>query len=124
MPCRSGYEDDPASFYGPTLANKDAEIKRLKDQVSFAESALCETLRTLEHVNSLVAHTTGAETGDWYDLINFQEAGITKQELVKWHKRHKEIDAKYREQERLKKVREDALAKLSAEERKVLGIKS
>lgn len=123
MPCRSGYEDDPASFYGPALANKDAEIRRLKDQVSFAESALCETLRALEHVDSLV-ETVGPKTGDWYDWINFKEAGITKQELVKWHKRHKEIDAKYREQERLKKVREDALAKLSAEERKVLGIKS
>lgn len=122
MPCRSGYEDDPALFYSPQLANKDAEIRRLKDRVSFAESALCETLRALDYVDGLVE--TGPVGRDWYDWINFKEAGITKQELVKWHKRHKEIDAKYREQERLKKVREDALAKLSEEERKALGIKS
>jgi hypothetical protein len=117
MPCRDYYDDHPQAYF------KDVTEPALKRQISFAESALCEALRALAHVDSLV-ETVSPKQGDFYDWINFKEAGITKTQLVKWHKDHKALDAKHREQERLESVRKAALAKLSEEERKVLGIKN
>jgi hypothetical protein len=90
--------------------------------VSFAESALCAALAALEHVDTLV-ETVSPKKGDFYDWLNFKEAGITKAQLVKWHKNHKKLDAQHREQERLKKIKETALAKLTDEERNALGLK-
>lgn len=116
MPCRDFYDDHPEQYF------KDVTEPALKKQIAFAESALCVALTALEHVDSLVG-TVSPKRGDFYDWINFREAGITKKELVKWHKNHKILDARHREQERLENVRKAALAKLSEEERKVLGVK-
>lgn len=116
MPCRNFYDDHPEAYF------RDVTEPALKKQISFAESALCAALSALEHVDTLV-ETTGPKKGDFYDWLNFKEAGITKPQLVKWHNAHKKIDAKNRELERLKKVKEGALAKLTDEELKVLGIK-
>ena len=57
------------------------------------------------------------------DHINYAEAGITRKELERWWKQHKKLDTQHREAERLKKIRESALSKLSEEERKVLGVR-
>lgn len=122
MPCRDYYDDHPEAYYGPKLADKDKEIEKLKKQVSFAESALCAALNALEHVDSLV-ETVSPKTGTYYDWLNYAEAGIEKKALLFWHAKHRALDKKHREEERLKKVREDALAKLTDEERKVLGVK-
>lgn len=121
MPCRDYYDDHPEAYYGPKLKDQEAEIAKLKKQISFAESALCATLSALEHVNGLteVPHLPG----QFYEWIDHDEAGITRESLINWHKQHKELDAKHREQERLQKVRTDALKKLSDEEKKALGIK-
>jgi hypothetical protein len=116
MPCRDFYGDHPHQYF------KDVTEPALKKQIAFAESALCQALVALEHVDSLV-ETVSPKKGDFYDWINYKEAGITKSELIKWHKNHRKLDAMHREQERLKQVREAALAKLSDEERKVLGVK-
>ena len=116
MPCRDYYDDHPEQYF------KDVTEPALKKQISFAESALCAALAALEHVDSLV-ETVSPKQGDFYDWLNFKEAGITKTQLIKWHKTHKELDLKHREQERLKNLRETALKKLTDEERKVLGIK-
>lgn len=116
MPCRDYYDDHPGEYF------RNVTEPALKKQISFAESALCAALAALEHVDSLV-ETVNPKQGDFYNWLNFAEAGISKEELVKWHKKHKELDAKHREEERLKKVRADALKKLTAEEKKVLGIK-
>ena len=115
MPCRDYYDDHPEAYF------RDVTEPALKKQISFAESALCAALHALEHVDSLV-ETVSPKTGDFYDWLNFKEAGITKKDLVKWHKTHKELDKKHRaEEEALLKA--SALAKLSPEERRVLGIK-
>jgi hypothetical protein len=116
MPCRDFYDDHPELYF------KNVTEPALKKQIAFAESALCQALAALAHVDSLV-ETVSSKKGDYYDWINYKEAGITKSELVKWHKKHKELDARHREQERLKQVKEAALAKLSEEERRVLGVK-
>lgn len=116
MPCRDFYDDHPEAYF------RDVTEPALKKQIAFAESALCQALVALQHVDTLV-ETVSPKKGDFYDWINFREAGITKAQLVKWHKDHKKLDTLHREQERLKKVKEDALAKLSDEEKKVLGIK-
>lgn len=116
MPCRDYYDDHPEQYF------KDVTEKQLKKQISFAESALCQVLAALEHVDSLV-ETVSPKKGDFYNWINFEEAGITKAQLVKWHKEHKALDQKHREEERIKKLKESALAKLTAEEKKALGVK-
>lgn len=129
MPCRDYYDDHPEAYYGPMMKSKDEEISKLRKQISFAESALCEALKSLEHVSS-----TATKQSDWYDWINYGDAGITKTELVSWHTAHKELDRKHRaalerkiaketEELRLKEVAKNARSKLTAEERKVLGIK-
>jgi hypothetical protein len=117
MPCRDYYDDHPEQYY------RDVTQPALKRQIAFAESVLCQALTALEHVDSLV-ETVSPKTGDFYDWINFKEAGVTKAQVVEWHKDHKILDAKHREEERLKQVREAALAKLTPEERQVLGIKT
>lgn len=122
MPCRDYYDENPSAYYGPTLADQNKEIEKLKKQISFAESALCQTLAALEHVDMLV-ETVSPKQGSFYNWINVKEAGITTEQLIEWHKNHKALDAKHREEERLKKLRLYALTKLSAEEKAVLGIK-
>ena len=116
MPCRVYYDDHPDEYF------KKVTEPALKSQLAFAESALCQVLTALEHVDSLV-ETVSPKKGDFYDWINFSEAGITKKDLIKWHKNHKKLDTKHREEERLRKVKEAAMAKLSEEEKKVLGVK-
>jgi uncharacterized protein YjiS (DUF1127 family) len=121
MPCRDYYDDHPEAYF------RDVKEPALKKQISFAESALCLTLRkfqeTLERVEHW--HERGAQTNplDIMSDEDFADAGITRKELEKWWKNHKKLDAEHREQERLKKLKESALAKLSDEERKVLGLK-
>ena len=115
MPCRDYYDDHPEAYF------RDVTEPALKKQIAFAESALCQALIALEHVDSLVKTVIPKKV--FYDWINYKEAGITKSELINWHKNHCKLDAQHREQERLKQVREAALAKLSDEERKVLGVK-
>lgn len=42
MPCRDYYDDNPHAYF------KDVSEPALKKQISFAESALCQTLVALE----------------------------------------------------------------------------
>ncbi len=134
MPCRDYYDDNPAAYYGPQLRDKDAEIAKLQKQISFAESALCQTLAALEQIVKQIP----AEYGNFYDLIDYDAAGIARKDLVAWHKKHKEIDEKHRAEEqrriaaaeakkkaaeKVKRDRAAARAKLTPAERKLLGVK-
>lgn len=114
MPCRDYYDDHPEQYY------KDVTEPALKKQVSFAESALCQTLAAFDRVLYDVANRIPGElrTINCLDLINYEEAGITRRDLEKWWKEHKALDARHREEEARKK----ALAKLTAAERKLLGL--
>lgn len=117
MPCRDYYDDHPNQYF------KDVTEPALKKQIAFAESALCQTLADFERFLHCVRHMVPELSLHPLDHINYTEAGITREELEQWWKQHKVLDAKNREAERLKKLRESALAKLTKEERKVLGIK-
>ena len=118
MPCRDYYDDHPQQYF------KDVTEPALKKQISFAESALCQTLAGLIR---LVTETKLYANSDPYDWIDYKEAGITKKELVAWHKAHMELDAKHRAEEKAKQekaaLKKAALAKLTPAERKALGVK-
>jgi len=116
MPCRDFYDDHPEAYF------RDVTEPALKKQISFAESALCAALHALEHVDGLV-ETIKPKTGDFYDWLNYSEAGITKKELIAWHKKHKELDKAHREKASQEKVKQDALSKLNDEEKRILGLK-
>lgn len=124
MPCRDYYDDHPEEYFGPQLKDKDRQIDNLKQQVSFSESALCLALNTMEQLLKGIKHDfdDGIKTNP-LDIMEFEEAGITRTDLEKWWTKHKKLDARHREQERLKKVKDAALAKLTDEEKKVLGVK-
>lgn len=115
MPCRDYYDDHPQDYYGPMLANKDKEIEKLRKQISFAESALCATLKAGDELCKDRGY-------NFYAKIDFDSAGITASELSKWQKKHNALDAKHREEARIKALKETALAKLSLEEKKALGL--
>lgn len=123
MPCKSYYDDYPQQYY------KDTTEPGYQKQISFAESALCQTLAALEKT-----FEEGDMRGNFYDVIDYEAAGITRAELVDWHTKHKELDAKHRAEEAaavaarkakqakaaLKKA---VLATLSAEQIDALGLK-
>lgn len=116
MPCRDYYDDNPHDYF------KDVSEPALKKQISFAESALCQTLVALEKCVIELNEKNGTNINPM-DQIDYSAAGIKRSDLIKWWNNHKKLDAKHREEERIKKVvREDALSKLSDEEKKVLGI--
>ena len=98
MPCRS-YDDDNSSY-------ELDRVRKLNDKLA---RIACKALGELEK--------NGIE-----DLLLLED-----DEVREWWKAHKEADAKAAaaraEKERIAKLRKDALAKLSPEERKVLGIK-
>jgi len=122
MPCRDYYDDHPDQFF------KDHTEPALKKQISFAESALCQTLAAFEKVLASVKHDYDDTVDtDVNHYIDFKAAGITMKELNTWWKEHKAIDEKLRAEEAAKKnakqLRKSALAKLTDEEKLVLGIK-
>lgn len=115
MPCRDYYDDHPEQYY------KDVTEPALKKQVSFAESALCQTLAAFQAI--LIAVNRHSDSPDRLttnplDLINYEEAGITRKDLERWWKDHKALDEKHRKEEARKK----ALAKLTQAERVLLGL--
>lgn len=118
MPCRDFYDYHPDQYF------RDVTEPALKKQISFAESALCLTLNTLEQLLNGIKQDfdSNAKTNP-LDILDFEEAGITRKELEQWWKRHKKLDEKHREEEKLKQIKDAALSKLNDEEIKVLGIK-
>lgn len=115
MPCRDYYDDNPQAYF------KDVTEPALKKQISFAESALCQTLVALEKCVIELNEKNGTNINPM-DQIDYSAAGIKRSDLIKWWNNHKKLDAKHREEERIKQVRELALSKLSDEEKKVLGV--
>lgn len=114
MPCRDYYDDYPQQYF------RDVTEPALKRQVSFAESALCQTLAAFDRVLYDVINRYGSEirSANCLDFIDYEEAGITRDELERWWKNHKALDEKHRKEEARKK----ALAKLTQTERELLGL--
>lgn len=104
MPCRDFYDDHPEAYF------RDVKEPALKKQIAFAESALCATLDAFQrelHKDENV-----------FDYIDYKSAGITREELEKWRIDHKALDEKHREE-----AKKRALAKLTQEEKELLGLK-
>lgn len=102
MPCRDYYDDHPEQYFGPKLKSVTKELERAKRQISFAESALCATLKALSKTDDAKA----------FDMIDFAEAGITREALFAWWKKHLELDKKHRlEEERRHRAAEALKAK-------------
>jgi hypothetical protein len=106
MPCR--YWDD------------SLEMGRLRKNKAFLEAALCAIL---------TAKDLWYNYNDILDDIDYDEAGISKQELMDWWENHKKNDAVRREKEEKEKeeirkfnLRVIALSKLTMEEREALGL--
>jgi hypothetical protein len=106
MPCRDYYDDHPEQYYADT-------VRDLRKQISFAESALCAALRHIEK----------AYDADPVDYIGCDDAGINRTELKSWYKKHKALDTKHRAEEKKRLLRQQALEKLTPEERAALGVK-
>lgn len=134
MPCRDFYNLYPEERFGKELVDKNAEIDRLKQRLAFAESALCGVLTSLDRYVRVVC----CSSSPIYEHVNYNEIGISKEELVKWHFVHqtqdlkfREIEAKQIEIERKKKEEVEKkknrkamlLARLSEEDKVLLGIK-
>lgn len=102
MPCQS-YESNWAK------SSNDAEVKKLKKEADKLARIACTAMTALEEM--------GKE--DFVLLKN--------EEVRSWWEQHKIDDAKERNREdadlEKKRIREEALAKLSDAEKKVLGIK-
>lgn len=113
MPCRDYYDDHPEQYY------KDVTVPSLKNQISFAESALCGALTALDRI--INEHNSGKKTpyAPALHQIDFDAIGININDLEKWWKNHKKLDEKHRKEE----LRKNAIAKLTKEERDALGVK-
>jgi hypothetical protein len=102
MPCTDG-----GVPYGPT-----------REEVldSKAPAMLCGLIGALEKSDFL----------DALDRIDWKEAGVSRAEFNAWWKQHREQDEDRRVREAEKAIKEkakkEALAKLTPEERKALGV--
>ena len=103
MPCRD-YEDD-RSYH-----DYDSEVRSLRKQNDRLARIACKAMTTLEELEK-------------EDFLLLKD-----EEVREWWKKHKEADAKAAaaraEKERRERIKKEALAKLSAEERAILGIKT
>ena len=105
MPCRDGRDED----YG--------QYDRYQKQVNTLEAMLCSTMRFLADQSAMDKFLTQHDD---------TESGVKKLEIAQWWTKHQQEDAARREQERAnlekQNLRKTALGKLSAEERRALGL--
>lgn len=118
MPCY-----DP----GPTPSELIAEAKKAKavrDEHLMLEAALCGIF-TLAEKTCILQYLM--------DQLDYDEMGVSKDEVLNWWKKHKKKDEKrkreeekklalQKEKERLEELKSVALNKLSKDERKALGL--
>lgn len=83
MPCRDYYDDSPQHHY------PDQSTEALKKQVAFAESALCAALAAGDALGDFVDK-------NYWDWIDFTQAGISSEDLVNWQINHALLDAQHR----------------------------
>lgn len=95
--------------------------KRDYQELAFLRAGLCAVLTVME---KNMKKKTFAQ---YIDCIDWKEAGVTKREFLGWWEDHKEKDRKrlaaMEKQLKEIKIRKEALAKLTDEEKKILGVK-
>lgn len=106
MPCRDEWAEEQ---------DRKAAFREL----AMVRASLCAVLTFIEGDKS--AFDAMLKDIDW------KEAGVSKREFLAWWEDHKVEDAMRRKQEaaerRAKEIRKAALAKLTPEEKKILGVK-
>lgn len=108
MPCLDGgpiWEDKvrKTNFNNSKASKPKPELTK-----AAIEAILCGIATKLENMGNL---------DTIMGLLNWKEIGLTEEHFNKWWADHKQKDA-----ERLENLRKNALAKLTAEERKILGL--
>jgi len=107
MPCRDWTVEDEWRMKGAK-------------EMSMLRASLCAVLTKME------TNMPKKTFGQWMDAIDWKEAGVTKRELMTWWEEHKAADSRRRVREAKeaaeKKIRDEALAKLTPEEKKILGV--
>jgi len=105
MPCRDEYAD------------REMELKEAK-KAAMIEASLCGILRVLD---------VPYDKEKILELVDWKEAGVTRKEFETWWMGHRRKDQlrKMAEEEAKRKedVKAKALAKLTPEERELLGVK-
>lgn len=106
MPCRDW------------TVEEEREIERRRSD--FFEASLCGIFTFLKNQPVKVLE-------DVLDNLDYEEMGVTRKELEDWWRAHQREDEKRRKREeaarRKAELKAQALAKLTEEERKALGVK-
>jgi hypothetical protein len=109
------------------------EISQLRVDNKFLEQALCAALSALKVAAGHVSFDE-CRTVDPLDMLDYKEAGFKRARLKLWWEKHQADDFKRKQreasaaakktaEEQLERERQDALAKLTPKERKLLGLK-
>lgn len=133
MPCRAPDYLLPSEIEEASRDEKQRRLKakqrRLKEEqkkFSFLEAALCATIRAFAAAENEADEIEVVD--ETLNCIDYEEAGITKKQLMDWFIKHKKKDDKRKSKNEkkfaLKKSAEEKVRKLlTAEERKILGLK-
>ena len=108
MPCLDGGPYWENEVRRPTLRKSKASKPKPELTKEALEAILCGIATKLENMGNL-----NTVTG----LVDWKEVGVAEENFFKWWDDHKAKDEIRRE-----KILKNALAKLTAEERKVLGL--
>lgn len=117
MPCRDYYDDHPNQYC------IDIQLPDVKKKLAFAETALCALIKAVDNIPLASGQRGRAHVSD---IIDYKEAGITKEEFLSWMKNHEKQDHDRRVKEEIRKSARKAelQAMLSDEDKELLGIKS
>lgn len=104
----------------------ELELQRLR-KVEAILCAICSRFQSIVDVSALdTSNKDAIFDSALLSGVDWQEAGVTKEEAQIWWNVHKEMARRRREQEELEREnamkREEALSKLTPEERVLLGI--
>jgi len=111
MPCRDPWMDD--------------EIAREEDRkCEMFEATLCGIFTYFE--DRPPVSDPPRNIVHLFEKLDFEEMGVSRREVIKWWKEHRAIDEERRKREaeetRKVQIRNQALARLSLEEREALGL--
>jgi hypothetical protein len=123
---RAAQAERDSNLTGPLLAKIDIQGR----QIAELEAMLCGVMRSLAYLEGYecsaapVAAARRAVYNAVHDNFDETECGVTWQQLEEWWEDHQERDAERRAQEAfaLERRRREILARLTDEEREILGV--
>lgn len=105
-----------------------SQIQNLTRKLAERDAMLCAVLTVFEEGRLTFTDDRDDQFAfglyDLYHEVDWEEAGVSKSDMVEWWKDHKEQDAKRQAQEAAKLAarRKRALEKLTSKERLLLGL--